>query len=277
MLARAWGRDVVIIGLGGGVVTDLAGFVAATYLRGVRYLSLPTSLLGMVDAALGGKTGVDTAHGKNLVGAFHQPAAVLADLRTLGTLPAGELDNGLAETVKHAMIADAALLDLLIEQRTALRELKPDVLLDVVSRSVQIKLDTVAADEQDHGVRQALNFGHTIGHALERVTDYALGHGQAVAIGACVEADAAVRAGLLDAAARDKLIDTLESLGLPTRLPAGVDRSALLDSLLVDKKNRGGEVRYALPDGVGRLASFGGRYSTTLPADTVTQALEARS
>jgi 3-dehydroquinate synthase len=275
LLADAWGRDVVLVALGGGVVTDLVGYLAATYLRGVRYLSVPTTLLAMVDAALGGKTGVNTAAGKNLVGAFHQPEAVLADLDTLGTLPDVELDHGLAETVKHAALADEALLDRLVTDATALRARDAEVLGDIVARSMAVKLQLVAADEQDHGVRQALNFGHTVGHALERASDYRVGHGHAVAVGMCVESDAAVRAGLMAPTVRDRIVGVIESLGLPARVPEDISHTALTAALVLDKKNRGGEVRYAFPGALGQVATFGGHYTTALPDAAVRDALES--
>lgn len=281
LLADGWGRDVVVVALGGGVVTDLAGFLAATYLRGVRYLSVPTTLLAMVDASLGGKTGVNTAAGKNLVGVFHQPEAVLADLDTLSTLPEAELDNGLAETVKHAALADEALLDRLVTDATAVRARDVEALRDTVARSAAVKLQLVAADEQDHGVRQALNFGHTVGHALERASDYRVGHGHAVAVGMCVESDAAVHAGLMAPTVRDRIVGVIEALALPTRLPADMAQpasvAALTAALALDKKNRRGQVRYAFPAALGQVATFGGEHTTTLPTASVQAALEGRS
>ncbi len=277
LVADAWGRDVVLVALGGGVVTDLVGYLAATYLRGVRYLSVPTTLLAMVDAALGGKTGVNTAAGKNLVGAFHQPEAVLADLDTLSTLPDVELDHGLAETVKHAALSDEALLDRLVTDATALRARDAEALSDTVARSMAVKLQLVAADEQDHGLRQALNFGHTVGHALERASEYRVGHGHAVAVGMCVESDAAVRAGLMAPTVRDRIVGVIEALGLPARLPADISHAALTAALVLDKKNRGGEVRYAFPGALGQVATFGGQYTTALPDDAVGAALLAHA
>lgn len=277
LVSDAWGRDVVLVALGGGVVTDLTGYLAATYLRGVRYLSVPTTLLAMVDAALGGKTGVNTAAGKNLVGAFHQPDAVVADLHTLTTLPDAELEHGLAETVKHAALADEALLDRLVTDATALRARDAEALCDTVARSAAVKLQLVATDEQDHGMRQALNFGHTVGHALEQASDYRVGHGNAVAVGMCVECDAAVNAGLMAPTVRDRIVGVIEALGLPSRLPTDVSSDALSAALALDKKNRRGEVRYAFPGAPGRVATFGGQYTTTLPDDSVRRALDGRA
>lgn len=272
-----WGRDVVILAVGGGVVTDMAGFVAATYLRGVRFVSMPTTLLAMVDASIGGKTGVNTPAGKNLVGAFHQPEAVIADLSTLYSLPDSELDTGLVETVKHAMMADADLLGWLLSQANAIRAKNMDALTELVIRSATVKAGVVARDELDHGVRQILNFGHTVGHGIEKASGYQIGHGEAVSVGMAVEADAAVLAGMLAGRVRDRLDETLESLALPRRLPPGVPVDVLMDALTLDKKVRQGKVRFALPDEVGSAAPFDGRYTTTLPRDALQRALEARA
>jgi 3-dehydroquinate synthetase len=244
----------------------------------VRYLSVPTTLLAMVDAALGGKTGVNTAAGKNLVGAFCQPEAVVCDLDTLSTLPDAELDNGLAETVKHAALADEALLDRLVTDAVALRARDPEALADTVSRSAAVKLQLVVSDEQDHGPRQALNFGHTVGHGLERASAYGVSHGHAVSVGMCVECDAAVHAGLMAPTLRDRIIGVIEALGLPTRVPAAAPLSDVIAALTLDKKNRGGQVRYAFPVAPGQVATFGGgAHTTTLPDDAVRRALEGRS
>jgi 3-dehydroquinate synthase len=190
LLAARFGRDSLLIALGGGVIGDLTGFVAATYLRGVPVLQVPTSLLAMVDASIGGKTGVDTALGKNLVGAFHPPVAVISDLDTLATL--GELDrvNGLAEALKHGVICDEAYFD-----RVAHTDVERADWQAIVSRSVEIKTGVVAADEREHGVRKTLNLGHTIGHAVEQLMDYRVPHGACVAFGMLIEARIAIAMG----------------------------------------------------------------------------------
>lgn len=277
LLADGWGRDVVILALGGGVVTDLAGFVAATYSRGVRCMSLPTTLLAMVDAALGGKTGVNTEAGKNLVGAFHQPEAVLADIRCLVTLGQAEMDAGLAETAKHALIGDAQLYDWLLAEAKAIKAADQETLTELVIRSASVKLRVVEEDELEVGLRQILNFGHTVGHGLEKASGYRIPHGHAVSIGICVEADAAVRGGLMEPGVRDSVEELLAGLGLPRRIPAGVSLDAVREALKVDKKARRGQVRFAIPAEVGRAATFGGLYTTTLPERALDQALLERS
>lgn len=274
LLADLWGRDAVILALGGGVVSDMAGFVAATYLRGVPYLSLPTTLLGMVDASIGGKTGVNTPAGKNLVGAFHQPRAVLANLTTLGTLPPEQWETGLAESLKHGLMADRELVDLLVGGAGDLAARQPALIADLVVRSASVKVRVVAQDEQDFGVRQILNFGHTIGHALELASGFQLSHGRAVAIGMAVEADAGARAGLVRAPVAEAVRESLEALGLPRKIPPDVSPERILAGLGVDKKVRAGKVRFALPDEVGVAAPFDGQYTTPLPERAVQEALQ---
>ena len=188
LLAARLGRDSAVVALGGGVVGDVAGFVAATYLRGIPWVQVPTTLLAMIDSSIGGKTGVDVPLGKNLLGAFHQPRLVVADLEVLGTLPAPQLAAGMAEAIKHGVIADAEYFELLEREQPAIAVKDLAVLERVVSRSVEIKAGVVSADEREAGRRAVLNFGHTIGHAIEATSGYAVLHGEAVAIGMALEA-----------------------------------------------------------------------------------------
>jgi len=265
LLAEGFGRDGAIIGLGGGVAGDLAGFVAATFMRGVPFVQVPTSLLAMVDASVGGKTGVDTAAGKNLVGAFHFPRLVVIDPEVLRTLPLVEVRNGLAETVKHGAIADAMYLAEIEALAPRLLERDPDALTGLIRRSVEIKAGFVAADPREAGARQALNFGHTIGHAIETATGYALPHGYAVAIGMVVEAAAGEAAGITEAGTASELARVLERLGLPTAVPAGITTAEVLDLVVHDKKARAGRTRYTLlrrPGEVARTAA--GAWTHTL-------------
>jgi 3-dehydroquinate synthase len=273
LLADRWGREVVILALGGGVVTDLAGFVAATYLRGVSWVALPTTLLGMVDASVGGKTAVNTPAGKNLVGAFHRPSAVVADLRALDTLPESELGNGLAEMVKHGAVADRAFLDELERSAGAVRAREPASLAPLVARAAAIKAEIVARDEREHGVRAVLNFGHTVAHALERSSGFELHHGLAVAIGMAVEATAAVRVGRYPREDRDRLVALLRHLGLPVRPPPRLSLQAVREAFAVDKKNRRGEVRFALPSGPDPVAA-GAEHTVALDLQVVMDVLE---
>jgi 3-dehydroquinate synthase len=236
-------RSDAVVGVGGGAVSDLAGFLAATWVRGVRVVQVPTTLLGMVDAAVGGKTGINTAAGKNLVGAFHPPAAVLADPDVLAGLPAAEFRSGLAEVVKCGFIADGRILDLLEADPTGRHDTA-----ELIERAVQVKADAVGEDLCDTGRREFLNYGHTLGHAIERVEDFGWRHGEAVAVGLVFAAELAARAGLLDRAAVDRHRALVAALGLPTTYRG--DWSALQAVMRVDKKARGASLRFVVLDGV---------------------------
>ncbi len=238
-------RSDAVVGLGGGAVTDLAGFVAATWLRGVRIVQVPTSVLGMVDAAVGGKTGIDTAAGKNLVGAFHPPVAVLADTDALAALPEAEFRSGMAEVVKCGFIADGTILDLLGDDPTG----RGDT-LDLLERGVRVKAEAVGEDLYDTGRREFLNYGHTLGHAIERVEDFGWRHGEAVATGMVFAAELAGQAGLLSRGDVDLHRSLLTAMGLPTRY-AG-DWQRLQAVMRMDKKARGASLRFVVLDGLGR-------------------------
>jgi 3-dehydroquinate synthase len=245
-------RDDVVIALGGGSVGDLAGFVAATYMRGVRFVQVPTTLTAQVDAAIGGKTGVNLPEGKNLVGAFHQPVAVLADLTTLATLPEREFRSGLAEVAKYGLALEPSLLELLNGRLDAVLARDPVVMEDVVARCVRAKAGFVAADERDRGARLVLNYGHTLGHALERLEEFSgRSHGEAVAVGMTFAARLAEALGTARPGLWARHARTLSPLGLEPdggRLPAS-DR--ILDAMRMDKKYRGG-IRFVLLEDVGR-------------------------
>jgi 3-dehydroquinate synthase len=243
-------RDVVLA-LGGGVVGDLAGFVAATVLRGIALAHLPTTLLAMVDSAIGGKTGVNHPLGKNLIGAFHQPRLVLADTVTLATLPPRELRAGWAEVIKHAVIRDADLFAHL-EAIGEPASLQGEALAAVIRRAARVKIEIVNIDERETGERMLLNYGHTLGHAIEAACGYGdLLHGEAVAIGMHLEAQIAARLGMVESAFVARQARLLRAYGLPTDLPPGMTVDDLIERTLRDKKVRAGKVRWALPLGVG--------------------------
>jgi 3-dehydroquinate synthase len=244
-------RTDAVVGLGGGAVTDLAGFVAATWLRGVRVVQVPTTLLGMVDAAVGGKTGINTATGKNLVGAFHPPAGVLVDLATLETLPRHELVAGLAEVVKCGFIADPAILDLIEADPRAASEPAGPVLRELIERSIQVKADVVGKDLKESGLREILNYGHTLGHAIEKRERYKWRHGAAVSVGLIYAAELGRLAGRLDDATAARHRAVLTSLGLPTGYDAGAWQP-LLETMRVDKKSRGNRLRFIVLDGLAK-------------------------
>jgi 3-dehydroquinate synthase len=257
MLAKGFGRDAAIVAVGGGVVGDLAGFVAATYMRGIPFVQVPTTLLAMIDASIGGKTGVDTPAGKNLVGAFHQPAAVLIDPGVLATLPPRELRAGLAEAIKHGIIADAGYFDRTV---AALPELLSPggstsaAMRSLIEGSIAIKGSVVARDEREHGLRKILNFGHTLGHAAEALSEYALLHGEAIAIGMAVESRLAERLGLAESGTADRVRAALALATLPCQVPTSLDAERLVALTKTDKKARRDRVEYALPRAIGRMA-----------------------
>ena len=247
------GRDGLVVGLGGGATTDLAGFAAATWLRGVPVVQVPTTLLAMVDAAVGGKTGIDTPAGKNLVGAFHPPAAVIADLETLSTLPAAELRAGLGEVIKCGLIADSAILDRVLADPADCLTWDSPVLADLVARSVAVKAAVVGEDLTESGLREVLNYGHTYAHAIEKVTGYSWRHGEAVAVGCVFAAEIAHRNGNLSRDALALHRQSLEAVGLPTRFPEGEGRwEELKEAMMSDKKVRSGRLRLVLLDDIAR-------------------------
>ncbi|BCW67237.1 3-dehydroquinate synthase [Arthrobacter sp. NicSoilB4] len=244
-------RSDAVVAVGGGAVTDLAGFVAATWLRGVKVIHMPTSLLGMVDAAVGGKTGINTAEGKNLVGAFHPPAGVLVDLDTLDTLPKNEMISGMAEVIKCGFIADPAILELIEKDPTAVTDPRSDAVRELIERAITVKARVVSADLKEAGEREILNYGHTLGHAIELAERYSWRHGAAVAVGMMFAAELARSVGRLSDADADRHRSILESLGLPITYRR--DRwQALLDGMRRDKKSRGDLLRFVVLDGVGR-------------------------
>ena len=278
LLDLGFGRDSGIVALGGGVVGDLAGFVAATYLRGIPWLSVPTSLVAMVDASVGGKTGVNSRHGKNLIGAFHPPVAVLADPALLDTLHPEHLGAGLVEALKHGIVADRGYFDWIGAHADALQQRDRGALTELVTRSVVIKAGIVADDELEQGRRAILNAGHTVAHAIERVTDYGILHGNAVAIGLVVEALLAHRLGLAERALAPTIRLALEQLGRPTLLADDWSDAALLDAMALDKKVRAEALRFALPVSIGTMAGSDSNWTVAVSRDLVRTVLStARS
>lgn len=248
-------RSDAVVSVGGGSVSDVAGFVAATWLRGVRVVHIPTTLLGMVDAAVGGKTGINSAEGKNLVGAFHPPAGVLADLDTLLTLPPNELVSGLAEVVKCGFIADPKILDIIEASPQQAQNPHSHQLRELIERSIAVKANVVSADLRESGPREMLNYGHTLAHAIELAERYQWRHGAAVSVGLVFAAELARSVGRLDDATADRHRSILESLGLPTGY-AGDRWETLLDGIRRDKKNRGDQLRFVLLDGLARPTTY---------------------
>lgn len=246
-------RSSCLLALGGGVIGDLAGFAAATFLRGIPYVQVPTTLLAQVDSSVGGKTGVNHREGKNLIGAFYQPKAVLIDVEVLRTLPRRELLAGLAEVIKYGIIEDAALFALLEEKLEKLLALDRGLLEEAIAASCSIKARVVEKDEREEDYRSVLNFGHTIGHALEALTAYEkFLHGEAVAIGMAQAAAISVGQGLCDAESLGRIHRLIKKAGLPTAIPSNINTPELVKKMEVDKKAAGGKIKFVLCAGIGK-------------------------
>jgi len=255
-MSPAIDRDALVVAVGGGVLGDMAGYVAASTLRGLRWLQCPTSLLADVDASVGGKTGINHAAGKNLIGAFHQPSGVLIDVETLKTLPAEDLTGGLAECVKHGVIRDAELLDFIDANAEAIGDCQSQVMCELVARNVAIKAAVVGADERESATRAHLNFGHTVGHAIETIAGYGvISHGQAVSLGMIAANEMAVARGLIQPQDAARVRRLLEKLGLRTACE-GLDAAEVWQVMQHDKKARGGKVRMILPTALGEVDIF---------------------
>lgn len=276
LLAAGFGRDSLIVALGGGVVGDVAGFVAATYMRGIPYVQVPTTLLAMVDASIGGKTGVDTAAGKNLVGAFHQPLAVVVDTTALATLPRAHLRAGFAEVIKHGAIADEAYLERAVSVASDLGSLDPssDAMIDLVGRSIEIKADVVRRDEREGGLRKILNFGHTIGHAVELLSDYSMLHGDAIAVGMSYESVLAERCGVAKAGTAERIQRAVDAAGFNRLRPQSMSADQIVAATHGDKKTRAGRVEYALPSRVGAMAGASSGWSIAVDDELVRAVLD---
>lgn len=250
LLAAGVDRSSCIIGLGGGVVTDLTGFVASTLMRGIPFTLIPTSLLAMVDAALGGKTGVNLAEGKNLIGTFAQPQKIIIDPLVLKTLPQKEFENGLAESIKEGVIGDPLLFRLLSEKTALVHKRHQKTLTEIIKRSVQVKATIVTQDENEKGVRMHLNYGHTLGHAIERASNFKIPHGHGVSMGMCYANDCAVKKGLLSKKTADAIKQCLMAYNLPTEYKI---TPKMRNFLQYDKKKKRGKLQWILPLDIGKV------------------------
>jgi 3-dehydroquinate synthase len=270
LLSQKFGRDTCMIAIGGGVVTDLVGFLASTYCRGVPLVLVPTTLLAMVDAAIGGKTGVNTKFGKNLIGTFFPADRIYIDPETLSSLPLSEWTNGIAEVIKYALIHSPELFQMVRNwNRTDAKQVEM-----IIHECVLIKAQVVEIDfEEKLGLRRILNFGHTIAHALEAVEEYRLSHGEAVAIGMLVESFISVRVGHLKADALSEIEKLIRSFPFALKLSENVTREKMRDALLLDKKNAKGAVRFVLLEKIGACVPFNKEYCTTIPEKTLDEAL----
>lgn len=266
-------RNSTMIALGGGVVGDMTGFAAATWLRGINLVQVPTSLLAMVDSSVGGKTGVNHPHGKNLIGAFYQPRLVLIDPQVLQTLPSGEFRAGMAEVIKYGVIWDPQLFTQLEASKhlDQFRYVKSDLINYILTHSCEAKANVVSQDEKESGIRAILNYGHTIGHAVESVTKYRVfKHGEAVGLGMIAAGEIAVRLELWSKSDAERQNTLIQKAGLPTKLPVGLDINQLIDALQLDKKVKSGRVRFVLPSQIGKVL-----VTDQVPTDIITQVLSS--
>jgi 3-dehydroquinate synthase len=269
LLAEKCDRKTTLIALGGGVIGDLTGFAAASYMRGVPFIQVPTTLLAQVDSSVGGKTGINHPLGKNMIGAFYQPRAVLADTGTLDTLPARELSAGLAEVIKHGAIIDARFFDWIEANIGQLVARDPAALAYAIQRSCEIKADVVRQDERESGLRAILNFGHTFGHAIEAGLGYGQWlHGEAVGCGMVMAADLSYRLGYIDFVSKTRIKALVAAAGLPTIAP-DLGQARWLELMQVDKKNEGGQIQFIL------LKPLGTPTITTVAADVLNATLQA--
>lgn len=260
MLENKFGRDSAVVALGGGVPGDIAGYVAATYTRGLPYVQVPTTLVACVDSSIGGKTAVDTPHGKNLIGAFHQPWRVYIDVNTLLTLSEKEIREGLAEVIKYGVIMDDDLFSFLKRNMKRVFAYDKEALTRIIKRGCEIKGEVVEKDERESNLRKILNFGHTIGHAVENLSHYKISHGEAISVGMAAEGRIAVRMGLLKEEELERLLRLLSEAGLPTGMPGHMKIRDVIDTMKLDKKARGGKIEMALPESIGRMAEVRGSY-----------------
>ena len=257
MLAKGYRRDCCVIAVGGGVVTDLAGFLAGTYGRGIPFINFATTHLAAADASIGGKTAVDTDLATNLIGLIYQPLKVYVDITTWKTLPREQMINGMAETIKHAGLADEKFFAYLEKHVDEILNVDEDVCEYISEMNCQIKYQVVMKDEKEQNLREILNLGHTVGRAIETVSDYRLLHGQAVSIGLVAQAELGMKLGFLSAGQKDRICKLLEKAGLPVSIPEYIDKEALVRKLYTDKKVRNGKLRMVFMDGIGKIRTFG--------------------
>ena len=274
LMKTQYGRDTCLIALGGGVVTDLVGFLAATYCRGIPVIYIPTTLLAMVDASIGGKTGVNTPYGKNLIGTFTQPSAVFMDISLLETFPGREWHNGMAEIIKHSLIADPNLFNQLKNSSNKIKQRDPQFLVNMIYASCLIKKNIVEKDEYEKGLRQLLNLGHTIGHAIEAVEGYRISHGEAVAIGMLVECYLSVQLGYLPESVLKALHALLKDYDLPLSTSAFEDRERFQVGLILDKKSIQKIPRFVLLDKIGQPHCEESLYTSPVEPVYLNQALD---
>ena len=277
MFSKGYGRDSTVVAVGGGVVGDVAGFVAATYMRGIPHIQLPTTVVAQGDSSIGGKTAVDVPAGKNLVGAFHDPLDIFMDVKTLETLDDKNYRTGLTEIIKHGIIADAAFFGFIEKNLGTILSRKtsdyPRVMVDLMRRNCAIKNAVVSADATEKNRRKILNYGHTIAHAIEPLLDYSLTHGEAVSIGIACEAFISHRLGYCSKDDYEKQVDLFEEVRLPTRLPDGISPKRIMEKMRLDKKARQSEPEFVLLEKIGKTKDFNGKAATKIPEATLLKLL----
>jgi len=272
MFEKKFARDSFVIALGGGVTGDIAGFVASTYNRGIPFVQIPTTLLSMVDSSIGGKTGIDTKYGKNLIGTFYQPKAVFIDTDVLDTLDKKELRNGYAEIIKHAIIADKNLFNFINKNFDKIISLDSTTIVDLITKNLKIKAEVVEKDELEQNLRRILNFGHTIGHAIEKLSKYKMSHGECVAIGMILESGISNLLNVLSESDLNKIHFCIKKFGLPVKLPK-MNYDKIISATKSDKKAKSGKIFYALPEKIGEMHNINGEYGIPVEDSTVKTAL----
>ncbi len=274
MLENGMARDSAIIALGGGVVGDIAGFIASTYNRGIPYIQYPTSLVACVDSSIGGKTAIDTKHGKNLIGSFYQPGKVYIDINTLTTLKKQEIREGLAEIIKYGIIYDADFFDYISDNISEIFNYDMDVLNKIIKRSCEIKGFVVEDDEKESNLRKILNFGHTVGHAVEQLSGYSISHGSAISTGMVIEAQIAAKSNILSIESIKMINEIFSSAGLPTELKSNVDRSKIIETMKLDKKARKGNIEFALPKKIGEMYKDNESYGIKIEENLIKEVID---
>lgn len=273
MLESNYGRDSAVVALGGGVVGDIAGYVAATYTRGLPYIQIPTTLVACVDSSIGGKTAVDTPHGKNLIGSFHQPWRVYVDVAALSTLDEKEIREGLAEVIKYGVISDSSLFSYVDNNLEKIFTYDCEVLTHIIKRGCEIKARVVERDERESDLRKILNFGHTIGHAVENLSGYTISHGQAISIGMVAEGRIALEMGLWKENELMSLSALIEKAGLPTKMPEGMNIKDIIDTMMLDKKSRAGRIEMVLPETIGKMSNSKEGYARKIDESLIEKVL----
>lgn len=281
MLEAGYRKDSCIIAMGGGVVTDLAGFLAATFCRGIPFINYATTFLAAADAAIGGKTAVDTSKATNMIGLIIQPQKVYIDLKTWETLPNKEIQNGLAETIKHACIADYEFFEFLESNICTIKECNRNIVEQqkyleyICEKNLEIKYNVVVKDEHEQGLREILNLGHTLGRAIEAASEYKLSHGMAVSIGMAAETYLAHKQGMLSMDEMKRVVDLYKKAGLPVKINKQIIKNNIFDKIQADKKVRKGEVRFVLQEGIGKIRQFGeNEYSKPIDIELIDEVIE---